>query len=277
MDRRIYSVESTDDVINRARLATFMAFEEYAPDARAKLYELQKLFTDSEREAVYTWLRKYGTSKDFLAKFPYVSQMLDQFLHEINMQDTGQLWFTRICQKCLGDIWRFSPKYSIFPPFPSFLFGAYDGDLPETLSSSDEKFHFESLWAFDPSREKEADYRRNIQIMFEDALISYTSRIKDEALRNKKSIKYSPRGLKEGYVPKDAIHLIRYQVLREKFEEIAANPSKSFKAENSEVDEEASISGVTKGVNRFAALVGVTLRIETRAGQKQHHKGRIKN
>lgn len=266
MTQRIFSAEPTTDIIRRARFATFIAFEEYAPNARTQLYQMQKLFTNDEQQEAFERSFRFASSKDFTTMFPVVDKALDQFLYTINMHDTKNDWFKKVCHLCLSNKFGSMSRYSSFPPSPSLIFDGYAKDESKPSLAADS---FASFFVFkwDPSWQTEADFKKNARIFLEQQLNRYIREVKVEAIRAKQPISYSPRGLSEGMVPKDAVNLIRYQILKEKFEDIAADSGQLFE-EEPETYKEPSISGIAKGVRRFAALIGLALRANGRNRQK---------
>ena len=116
------------------------------------------------------------------------------------------------------------------------------------------RFALEAIW--DPKKDAKTNAEQRIRAEFEEKFKRYISQTELEAKLRGIRI-YEPRGLRDGSstgVLPDAVRLVRYQVLGKSHENIALDSTESFGNKG------LTTEGVRRGVNRFAELIGVTLR-----------------
>ena len=168
-----------------------------------------------------------------------------------NLAETKNDWLLRSALHLLT-IWAHSDRNTVtLPSYVLAPFGTPDaaGELWEAPT-----FDFREMW--DPRRDTKTNAGKRTRVKFEGALKRYLERIELEALQHGVDSGYEPQGLQDGK-PIDAVRLARFQVRGESFKSIASSSPKGV----------ADFQGVSKGVRRYAALIVMTLRPNSKGGR----------
>lgn len=241
---------SSNDVLYDSRLAFFNAFEEYAPDANKKLYSLISLHIDSRDRETLARVVTPRLIDDFTKTYPTLSSGLDKFLREINMLDTEDRWFKKVCIYNLCNTYN-HPESLRNTRFPRGLVGLGSGYTP--FKRDEANFTFDSFAKWDPSKETKDAFEEGVRENFELHLHLYTYKIGSAAKLEQKKFAFKPQGLYSGSVPSSAIRLIQYQVLEMSYDQIVD-------LESTTKEEPISYQSVYDSTKRFANLIGIELR-----------------
>lgn len=267
------------DTLYRARVATLWAIEKFVPLYFQQLYSLE--FTSEERhrfELEFSLLRDeeaFPNVKDpkwsnphlgnnllppnfdgILTSRPILQSGLEALLHSYNMWLTEDNWFVRVSLLYLTRSKETSKHNS----------GTITESIISPLSANfEERMKFATTFfaprEWNPRLEPRLAYEKRARVDFEFGLELYLDGVAEKAKKNGIEISYEPHGLRDGFVPNAAIHLVRYQMLGENFTQIALASTEEGGYED------FSSQAVGDGVQRFAKLVGVPLRSKNKGGR----------
>lgn len=163
-----------------------------------------------------------------------------------NLAETKDDWLLRASLHLL-QVWAHSGQNAVM--LPSYVLA------PFSVPDADERwepptFDFREMW--DPRRDTKTNAGKRARTKFKGALKRYLEWVELEALTHGVSSGYEPHGLRDG-TPLDAVRLVHFQGLGKTYTSIAG-PLGDYQAVNS-------------GVKRYAALIGMTLRPNSKGGR----------
>lgn len=187
------------------------------------------------------------------------NEHLDKFLESIGMHESENSWFRKACLVSLSrsPYFDFSPN-SFKAPFIDMKICSLDTPHFHYQPNA-KRLIFDSFFAWDPTGEPRTIFEARMRREFETSLSRYALKTETAAKQQQKTLAYRPRNLSKWIIPTDAVRFIRYQVLKESYEEMA----RSLQLHG----DDTYAQTIGKGVKRFAAFIGVKLREGARGGR----------